>query len=320
MTKALCFAIADLDYLDIIKVGLYTYSLHNSQPIKIFIEDGSAEVFRKEIPLDCVEFINYDLTKTKCYKFYNKHKDLFSTKYYYWSSDHILNMLSANEILDQLIAKYENEYDAIIRLDLDVLFYGNIAETIDKFIESNRVIGSIIECVSTETRIGHLGGDYMNAGSLFFRMRHSDLIHDHTEQTFEYLETENTTLYFPDQDAINLMYFSKKKFRLNDKGWIANIYAVDDIKQLSENTIFVHYAGPGKPFKNTYPGQHPLRATYPVYLEAAKQAHCSERFIKNVENCIDTLGEPDRGLAIITLAFSIFFNKRNKTKCITTPS
>lgn len=319
MPKALCFAIADLEYLDIIKVGLYTYAIHNSQPIKIFVEDGTAEIFRKEISLSNIEFINYDLTKTKCSKFYNEHKNLFSTKYYYWSSDHILNMLSANEILDQLISTYSNEYDVIIRLDLDVLFYGNIDETINSFIDSNCVIGSTIERAITDERISRPGGNYLNAGSLFFRLRHKDLITNHTEQTFKYLETVSTTLYFPDQDAINLMYFDKKKFKLNDKGWIIGIYNEDDIKELSDNTIFVHYAGPGKPFKNACPGRHPLRVTYPTYLQAAKQAGCSKEFIKTLEDCLNSLDKPTHDSAMITLMFDIFFNSRNKTKCITSP-
>ena len=316
MSKVLCFAIADLDYLDIIKVGLYTYSLHNNQPIKVFVEDGTAEVFRKEIPLACVEFINYDLSKTKCNGFYKDHKDLFSSTYYFWKKDHILNMLSANEILDELIAKYKNNYDVIIRLDLDVLFYDDITKTVDDFIKSNCVIGSIVEAVSSETKIDIPGIDYLNAGSLFFRMNHPNLLVNHTERMLTYIEKAKRIFYFPDQDTLNLMYAHADKFKLNNRGWIVGIYSPDGIKRLSENTVFVHYAGFGKPYQIVNAKAHPLRATYKTYLEAAKLAHCSTEFIGTICQCIQSLQAPAENYAANTILFNVFFRTRNKTKCI----
>ena len=316
MSKALCFAIADLDYLDIVKVGLYTYSLHNSQPIKVFVEDGSAEVFRKEIPLSNVEFINYDLNNSKCDEFYKDHKNLFSDAFYFWSKDHILNMLSANEILDKLIAEYKDKYDVLIRLDLDVLFYDNILKTVNEFIKSGCTVGSIIEAVASEIKIGVPGVDYMNAGSLFFNLKNSDLITNHTSKMLEYIENANRIFYFPDQDTLNLMYADYKKFKLNDKGWIVGIYSPEDIKKLSENTIFVHYAGFGKPYQIVDPSTHPLRGTYLDYLIAAKLAKCSNKFISTVSNCIQSLQPPTTKLAINTMLFNLFFKTRNKTKCI----
>lgn len=307
MSKVLCFSLADREYLDVIKIGLYTYAKYNSHPLKVFVTDGSADQFRAEINYDNVEFINYDLSGSQCYTFYNDHKNLFDSRFYFWDNDHIPHMLVANEILDELLTTYSGAYEVILRLDLDVMFYSSIDDSIDKFIESGCCIGGNIENrvsvgVTTPVR------DYINAGSFLFRTNHEDIVRNHTEQMFRLLEKTNRIYYFPDQDSLNVIYNTYDKFNLNICGWIIAMMRTDDLMKLNTNDVFVHYAGPGKPFRPTNDNtKHPLRATYPRYLELANSAKCSDDFILRISDCIKSLQPADDETRIPTVMFTKHF-------------
>jgi lipopolysaccharide biosynthesis glycosyltransferase len=290
MINITCFAIGNLDYLNVIKIGVGTFQQYNKVPLVIYLTDNSADAFSTVIKYSNVTFKN--IGDSLAADYFNKNKDLFNADFYAFSIDHIADMLMANEVLDRTIAGYP-ESDVVVRLDMDVLFCGSMLDSVERFYNSGCVVGSSIE--NTPSRPQGLAqatsnfihtNMYMNAGNMMFNCKHADLIKDHLSETFKmFKQYDIKNFNFPDQDALNLMYKDKAIYNANPDGWLICVADSDDYKNCNK-VIFIHYCTKNKPFNYHGGSRHVFANTYHKYLDCAYKYHCSDIFIAKIKDTI----------------------------------
>ncbi|MEH0833146.1 glycosyltransferase [Pectobacterium cacticida] len=159
----------------------------------------------------------------------------------------------------------DNKVDELLYLDADVMCKGNIDDLYDlKFGES--VCAIVPDIVATREQCAlrlakpDIKESYFNSGVMFTHLRNW-ATQKLTERTLSFIK-DNTSLKYPDQDALNILLHGKtiilpRKFNciysikseLKDKNH--NNYK----KIITDESIFIHYVGTTKPWNEW--GQYP---------------------------------------------------------------
>ena len=297
MQNVICFAIGNKNYLNPIRVSIGSFCEYNNSKLIVYLTDNSSEFFKSEFHYDNVEFV--DIKDTKSEKYFKDNYDKFAESVYTFSKDHLFDVFVANELLDRTITKYKNETRAILRLDMDTLFLSSIEESVQKFIDSDYLVGACIEkqfnrdmyhvsnCITWYVRLKY----YMNMGNFIVRVN-ENTITDHFERTLNIFKTHNLShLYYPDQDAINIIYENNKSYNMNKDGWILSIGDIKDYTYVNK-PIFIHYAGTEKPFvRGSVTWIPEFVDTYKVYYKHAIKFICDENFLKSISGITETIRE-----------------------------
>ena len=309
MEKVICFGLCDRNYIDMTKVALYSFYRYNTQKIKIFLTDDSSELYKKEFKdfdfFEKIEFIDF-CKNSKTKKYIDKHYDDFKSFTFCFDKSGILNVTIANEVTDYMYEHYGKDYQVILRLDLDVIFFNSIDSSIDNFLKSGKRIGGSRESKS----LMHVGRKlfgiedyiyaetYLNAGNFMYR---TDLMyHDQFNRMCNLFETIGFEKFcYFDQDSVNVMYKDEEKYDANHDGWIItcsppSTYLKFLVKK--QKPIFIHFVGCTKPFIDAKkyehlnlhePKQNIFAGIFPKYLEVAKIMKCSEDFCSKIQENYD---------------------------------
>lgn len=305
MKKVICFSLCDKNYIDMVKVALYSFFQYNDLEMKVFLTDDSSEVYKEAFKdfdfYDKLEFIDFcQGTKTK--EYIDKHFDDFKTFKFCFDKSGILNVTIANEVTDYMSSRYANKYEVILRLDLDVIFFNSVVPSIDNFIKSGKALGGCFEHMKNF----HLGRSlfklddyvkcryYINAGNLMYRTKY--ILRNQFERMcnlFEKLGFEK--FHYFDQDTVNLMYNDDSKYNAVPDGWIIPIIPLNFYGKFIEQgncPVNIHFVGAYKPFLDyekykslnlNYKGTNDFYLVFPFYLETARIVGCSETFCENIE-------------------------------------
>jgi len=307
MNKVICFGMCDRNYVDPLKVALYSFTLFNSDvELKVFLVDDSKEFFDSIFNYSNVEFINFG-KNTKTYTYINQHFDDFKTFQFTFTKTptSILNVTIANEVTDYMYEHYGKDYQVIMRLDFDVLFGNCITPSIDNFLASGKILGGAGENVGFKQEGFRILKQenpictdvYLNAGNFMYRT--DKMYHDQFDRMcnlFETLGFERFHLF--DQDSVNLMYADDDKYDNTKDGYvIPNINCYIYHKLVTEGTapIFFHYLTAHKPWANNSlykitlgnaVGFATLSVTFRFYRLVAKCAKCSQYFLETIDKNI----------------------------------
>ena len=317
----ICFAVGNADYIDPIIVAVNSFTEYNADiPLVVFLTDSSAEIFQNRIKLPSVIFRNCH--NEQVIEFCNKHHDEFAPEAYSFSVDKMADLFAANYVLDVMVNEYRDEYEVLVRLDMDVIFVGSILQSIKKFILSERRIGGVPESqlrwlYSPDKNYQNKYVDaYLNAGSLMFRLD-DQTINDHLQRSIDIIEHSDFRYFpYPDQDALNNIYAHTKSYDATADGWWIPMCHMGKI---CNNMIFIHYAGTTKPFHYTdgYNAMdHIFRDSYTYYLEHAKKYNCSDEFIHKLTTVINLLNRDPVAfrINIDRLRFKAAFNTFMKNR------
>ena len=198
--------------------------------------------------------------------------------------------------------RYSSDYEVILRLDLDVIFFNSVLPSIDNFIKSDKKLGGCFEYM----KHFHLGRSlfelddyvkckyYINAGNFMYRTKYMFRNQfDRMCNLFESLGFEK--FHYFDQDSVNLMYSDDDKYNAVADGWLIPIIPLNfygKFIERGERPINAHFVGASKPFldyekyKNlnlNYNGSNDFHVFFPFYLDVARKVNCSEKFCENIQ-------------------------------------
>lgn len=293
MQNVICFAIGNKNYINPMRVSIGSFCSYNNSKLIVYLTDNSSEYFNNEFHYDNVEFI--DIGETQSKKYFEENSDKFATPFYVFSKEHLFDVFVANELLDRTISKYKKETKAILRLDLDVVFLSSIGDSVNKFLESDCRVGSSLEnspmrpawCNAEIPDSVTVFSNYMNMGNCILRIN-KETITDHFQRTLQIFDSYGLNhLYYPDQDAINLIYKNYTKYNMNKDGWLISMADINDYLEVKQ-PVFIHYAGLDKPFasKNRDNVQPCFKNTYEWYKKQAIKYGCDNNFIKLIDERI----------------------------------
>lgn len=290
----ICFAVGNIDYLDPIIVASNSFAEYNPDiELVVFVSDNSAELFREKIKLRNISFENYNDSRVD--DFCRRHMTEFGEGLYAFDNSKMSSLFMANSVLDTMISRYADEYDVLIRLDMDVVFTNSIMPSVKNFIKSNCVVGSVMEhnhklAIPMENFKNPDIDNYMNAGCMMFRLN-SITIRDHlSEGIYRIVKLGLSSCPFPDQDALNLIYELYDKYDSTKDGWL--IPMVEPSSYDGSEIIFIHYASVTKPFNYTNKRNitwHILRDSYSYYKDCAVRYGCSDEFIEKISSVISSI-------------------------------
>ena len=292
--SVICFAVGNIDYLDPITIAINSFVEYNKDiKLVVFLTDGTSTVFRKKIGFENVIF--RDIYSQEVVDFCKKHKNHFNATSYCFAIDKMADLFIANEALDIMVKEYRNQYDVLLRLDMDVFFLDSILPSINNFIASNCRVGGIFEdrhrYYKPSIDFTNITVDnYINAGSMMFRLD-DKTISDHLKQSIDIIEAVGlSTCPYPDQDALNLIYPDNTKYDATPDGWWIPML---NYARRTNRMIFVHFASVAKPFNagTEDTADHVFRDAYPYYLELAKKYNCHPEFIQDLTNVINEVNQ-----------------------------
>lgn len=305
MKKVICFGVCDSNYIDMVRVALYSFYKFNDLEMKIFLTDDSdttyKEVFKDYDFFDKLEFINFcNGTKTK--EYIKKHFDDFKTFAFCFDKKGILNVTIANEVTDYMYEHYGKDYQVILRLDYDVMFFNNVEPSIDNFIKSGKRLGGCQEAKyfmeDSRNKLNlknYINCDiYLNAGNFMYR---TDLMyHDQFNRMCNLFETLGfERFHYFDQDTVNIMYQDSEKYNANFDGWIISVIPADHYGRFfvkNIKPINIHFVGVTKPFVDAEKysenninerKENCFSLFFPFYLKYAEEAGCSKDFCARIK-------------------------------------
>lgn len=293
MQNVICFAIGNKNYVNPMRISIGSFCSYNNSKLIVYLTDNSSDYFNSEFHYNNVEFI--DIGETQSKKYFEENSSKFATPFYVFSKEHLFDVFVANELLDRTISKYRKETKAILRLDLDVVFLSSIENSVNKFLESNCKVGSSLEnssmrpawCNAEIPDSATIFDNYMNMGNFILRMS-KDVITNHFQRTLQIFDSYGLNhLYYPDQDAINLIYRNYTKYNMNRDGWLISMADIEDYLEVKQ-PVFIHYAGLDKPFasKNRDNVSPCFKNTYNWYKQQAIKYKCDDIFIKTIDKRI----------------------------------
>ncbi len=305
MKKVICFSLCDSNYVDMVKVALYTFYQYNDVEMKVFLTDDSSEVYKRVFKdfdfYPKLEFIDFaEKSKTKVY--IDKHFNDFKTFKFCFDKSGILNVTIANEVTDYMSQNYGDDYEVILRLDLDVIFFNSIIPSVDNFIKSDKKLGGNFESMHL-FKVGRtLFGlsdyieckYYINAGNFMYRTKY--MFRDQFNRMCNLFETIGfEKFHYFDQDSVNIMYRDDDKYNTLGDGWLMPIVPINFYGHFIASgkcPVNVHFVGSSKPFLDYEKykdlnlqanGANDYHVFFPAYLEVARKVGCSEAFCKNIE-------------------------------------
>ena len=292
MQNVVCFAIGTKNYVNPMRISIGSFCAYNNSKLIVYLTDNSADYFNQEFHYNNVEFIN--IGKTKSREYFDKNRSNLAKSCYVFTDDHLFDIFVANELLDRTIAEYKNDTKAILRLDLDTVFTSSIDDSVNNFLESGCIVGSSIEnsimrpmwCAGVIPDSVSVIDNYMNMGNFILKITR-DVITDHYKRSLQIYETYGLNkLYFPDQDAINLIYKNYNHYNMNKDGWLISMADINDYYEV-DKPVFIHYAGLDKPFVRKENLIYPcFKSTYKWYRNQAIKYHCDNEFIAAIDQVI----------------------------------
>lgn len=169
----------------------------------------------------------------------------------------------------------------ILYLDPDILVINNIRELWDLDLKENAFAAAshntIFEPFTDVNKI-RLGKnhDYFNTGVVLMDLEKGrDIVKP--EEIFEYVKENALELVLPDQDVFNYLY-GDITYQIDDVVWNYDVryYAIYlmrssgkvDMDWIMKNTVFLHFCGKQKPWKEKYTGKFaPLYKHYMNHTE-----------------------------------------------------
>lgn len=173
--------------------------------------------------------------------------------------------------------------DKILYLDPDILVLNPIRQ-LYKINLGNKLYGAAhrgympVKVFSKVRFLPYKIQDYYNSGVLLMNLRmHRKEIDEN--KIFDFIEKNRSKLILPDQDLINIMYAklikSIDEVKYNYDTRLYSYYRMKsdgkyDMDYVLNNTVVMHFCGPGKPWKKNYRGR--FHALYKHYEKIAKSS------------------------------------------------
>jgi len=175
----------------------------------------------------------------------------------------------SKEIYFRLLAPYllPKELDRILYLDSDIIINGSIADFYNMDLEGHylataRESIAFLEWVHKK-RLGlPKESGYFNSGVILFNLEFTRK-NISLRQIFDCIESNNSKLFYPDQDVLNILFH--KKVRFIDKQvynynsqffWLDKLksFGQKDMVWLQKSAAIIHFAGRNKPWDSHYRG------------------------------------------------------------------